>query len=159
MAIILTITFGLSYALFNEILFGEKHYVLESNGLKVYLDESKHTTNIRVTNTLPTLDEIGMKNDAYNFTLTNEEEEDLEYTIYLKEDEVENQTPSEMIKYYYTRDIDDIKVKRIITEQQDEEGNYVLETGVLPAKSTYNYTFRMWLSYETDKRARRDKYS
>ncbi len=58
---------------------------------------------------LPVIDEAGMNNDAYKFSLVNEEEEDLEYTIYLKEDEVENQIPSEMINYDYTRDIDDIK--------------------------------------------------
>ncbi len=150
---------GTSYALFSEVLLGKKHYVLESGGLKVYLDESKHDTNITVSNSLPVIDEVGMNNDAYKFSLVNEEEENLEYTIYLKEDEVENQTPSEMIKYYYTRDIDDIKVKRIMPEQQDEEGNYFLETGVLPAKSTYNYTFRMWLSYEADERAMGTEYS
>jgi len=159
LALVVAIGIGASYALFSEILFGEKHYVLESGGLKVYLDESKHTTDITVGEAVPILDEEGVRLESYQFSLANEENRDLEYTIYLKEDEVENQTPSEMIKYYYTRDIDDIKVKRIMTEQQDEEGNYVLETGILLAKSTYNYTFRMWLSYEADESVMGTKYS
>ncbi len=153
------VVIGASYALFSQILYGQKKYVLESGGLKVYLDESKHDTNITVSNSLPVLDETGMKNDAYNFSLVNEEEEDLEYTIYLKEEQIENKTPAEVIRYYYTRDVDNIKKIRGMTEQQDEEGNYFLETGVLPAKSTYNYTFRMWLSYEADESVMGTKYS
>jgi len=109
LALVVAIGIGTSYALFSEILFGEKHYILESGGLKVYLDESKHTTDITIGEAVPILDEEGMRLDSYQFSLVNEDNRDLEYTIYLKEEKIENKTPAEVIRYYYTRDVDNIK--------------------------------------------------
>ncbi len=155
---IIAIVFGISYALFSEILLGEKHYVLENNGLKIYLDESKHEENIHVENMFPTLDKDGMKNTAYQFSLVNESPVDLEYTIYLKEEQIENKTPSNFIRYHYTRDRDDIKITRTITENIKNE-SYYLESGIIASNTSYHYTLRMWLDYNADNSAMNTSYS
>jgi len=150
---------GTSYALFSAVLKGEKKYTLESGGLRVYLDETKTEQNITLSNVLPVSDEEGMENTPYHFSLVNEEKQDLAYTIYLKEEAFANKTPSGAIKYHYTRDIDEIKVTRNMTEQKTDEERYYLETGVIPGGMTYNYTFRMWIDLDAGNEILNTRYS
>ncbi len=155
----LIFTLGISYALFSEVLQGERWYVIENDGLKVYLDESKHTENISLEQMLPVLDEDGIENAPYRFSLVNESSSDLAYTIYLKEGEAEKKTPSNFIRYNYTRDVDNINITRNVTDNQTEDGRYFIESGVLPKESSYQYMFRMWLSYEADESAMGSQYA
>jgi len=151
--------FGISYALFSTVLYGKKEYTVRSGNLQVLLDESKTGSDIVLENALPVSDEDGMKNSDYHFSLVNEENQDLAYTIYLKEKELANKTPSSTIRYHYTRDIDDVKVTRNIVDQKTDEGRYYLETGVIPAKNTYQYTFKMWIDYRAGNEILNTEYS
>ena len=138
---------SVSYALFSQTLFGQKNYSILSGNLKVYLNESS-SNNIALTNVIPVSDEIGIQNESYNFSLVNEGKTDLEYTIYLQEEEFENKTPTSAIRYHYERDIDHINVTRDMEESKTEEGRFFLESGIIPANTTYEYSFKMWIGIQ-----------
>ncbi len=153
----LTVLLGISYALFSLVLTGKKDYNLESRGLKLYLDETGES--ITIENAIPLVDADGMKNTPYKFSLKNAENQDLDYTIFLREDAYENKTPSSAIRYHYTRDIGNIERTRNVVEQTDEDGAYYLETGIIPKNTTYNYTFQMWIDYNAGNEIRNTEYS
>jgi len=150
---------GVSYALFSMTLIGQKKYTVKSGGLRIYLDESATSESISLENAIPVTDDEGMENTPYNFSLVNEEDEDLEYTIYLKEDEYANKTPSSAIRYYYTRDVENIEITRNMEDSKTEDGRFYLESGIIPGKNTYNYTFRMWINYEAGNEVLNTEYS
>ncbi len=154
---VICLLLGISYALFSLILTGKKDYNLESRGLKLYLDETGES--ITIENAIPLVDADGMKNTPYKFSLKNGENQDLDYTIFLREDAYENKTPSSTIRYHYTRDIGNIERTRNVVEQTDENGSYYLETGIIPKSTTYNYTFQMWIDYNAGNEIRNTEYS
>ncbi len=150
---------GISYAVLTLTLTGNKKYSIKIGDLLLNLDESRTSENIFIENAVPTTDEEGMRNAPYNFSLLNGGTDDLEYTIYLVEEELANKTPSSAIRYYYSRDIGNIEVIRNLEEQKTEDGRFYLETGTIPAKTTYNYTFKMWLNYNAGNEIVNTEYS
>jgi len=157
--LVLVLFLGASYAFFTEILIGNKKYSVSSGKLQIVLNESNANNHISLTNALPVRDEDGMENEKFNFSLVNNEDEELEYTIYLVEEPQEKKTPSSAIRYYYSRDIGNIEKVRGMVDQQDEEGNFYLETGEIPANTTYNYEFCLWLGYDSDNSVMGTTYS
>ncbi len=113
---------GISYAVLTLTLTGNKKYSIKIGDLLLNLDESRTSENIFIENAVPTTDEEGMRNTPYNFSLLNGGTDDLEYTIYLVEEEFANKTPSSAIRYYYSRDIGNVEVTRNLEEQKTEDG-------------------------------------
>jgi len=135
---------GLSYALFSERLTGETNYVINAGDLQVKLDESKNLGDILQENNIPISDAEGKDLDGYKFSLINNENKPLSYTIYIVEDTVTNKTPSNDIKMYYTRDYGNVSEMRLLSETNNSE-NKLLESGTIPANTTFNYDLKLWL--------------
>ncbi len=156
---ILAVFLGMSYAVLTLTLTGNKKYSMKVGDLLLNLDESRTSTDILIENAVPTPDEEGMKNAPYNFSLQNGGTDDLAYTIYLVEETFEDKTPSSAVRYYYSRDIDHIEVTRNLEDQKTSDGRFYLEMGTIPAKTTYWYTFKMWLNYNAGNEVQNTKYS
>ncbi len=158
--VVLMITFiGVTYAVFFKTLSGNKKYILRYSDLELQFDESKTNGSIVLEDMIPMSDEDGKLNPTYKFSLLNLGKKDIYYTIYIIEDTKNKKTPSEEIRYHYTRDAKNIDITRNITEQQDETGNYYLERDIIPGNTTYHYEFQMWLDYDAGKETMGTEYS
>ena len=142
---VILIGVGASYALFSEVLVGERNYVINVGNLQVLLDESATLENIIQNGSIPISDVEGRKLSGYNFSLVNNEISDLSYTIYIVEDTKEKKTPSNDIKLYYTRDYGNVYELKYLSDTNNNEKK-VLETGVIPKGKTFNYNLKLWIA-------------
>ncbi len=150
---------GVTYAVFSKTLSGNKKYILRFSDLELQFDESKTNGNIVLEDMIPMKEEEGKNNPTYRFSLLNLGNHEMEYTIYIVEDTKTNKTPSQFIKYHYTRDYKNLDITRGITEQIEDDGRYYLEKDYIQKKTTYNYEFQMWLDYNAENDVMGTEYS
>ena len=141
-AAIITVV-GMTYALLNITITGTKNYVVGTNGLKVYLDESKNLSDVVGEYVVPVADYQGIQNDSYEFSIVNDEITGMDYSIYLVLNE-ENTMPSYGMKYNLINDKLDLNKIGKIDDSKDETGR-LLYTGNIYAKTRQDFKLKMWL--------------
>ena len=158
--IILILIIGTSYALLQKNIIGANGKVVYKVGnLEVKLDETG-AKDIVLINAIPIEDSEGLKNDAYNFSVINNGNTDLKYTIYLEDDsEAKNSCgtdceliPYNFVKYNLSSDITSSKTSNLSSSSTE------LYTGTIKSKATDKFNLRVWLSIDADNTAMNKYY-
>ena len=149
---------GTSFAYFLVNLRGTKKYVLTVNSLRIYLDESKNVGDIvSGSKNIPVTDKEGKETTPYLFSIVNEENFPVTYTIYLDEDD-DSTTPIYGLRYNLTMNEESIDKTEGI-EDLGTKGNRVLHSTTIPGNTTYNYTLKIWLGLNAGNDCKGTKYS
>ena len=149
---------GTSFAYFLVNLRGTKKYVLTVNSLRIYLDESKNVGDIvSGSKNIPVTDKEGKETTPYLFSIVNEENFPVTYTIYLDEDD-DSTTPTYGLRYNLMMDEESIDKTEGI-EDLGTKGNRVLHSTTIPGNTTYNYTLKIWLGLNAGNDCKGTKYS
>ena len=129
-----------SMAYYKRVLGGNKKYVITASNVTLVLDETSN--DITIDNTLPQTDEDGMTNSAYTFSIENMGSTTYQYTIYLKDNEIEDgatRVSDEFIKYYLTNDsLTTQKDPALLSSLSTDENGRILETGTIAGSTKYN---------------------
>jgi len=135
---------GLSYAWLQITLSGEKELTLHAGSLSLVLDDSMEG-GITIESAEPVLDEVGMSQEGYTFTLQNNGSFASSYTIYLDDlslAEGDARMPDEVVKISLTKEEEE--TTQLLSETVID-GQRVLDTGEIEKNSTYTYTLKMWI--------------
>ncbi len=136
---------GVSYAWLQLTLHGTVTNTLEGGKLSLKLDDTK-SLGITDEEALPKLDEVGLMQDPYTFTLTNEGNVESKYTIFLDDVPLlqgEEQLPNTSIKYNLTRNESDLGTKLLSSTVKNNKR--VLDTGIIDPGGNYVYNLKMWI--------------
>ena len=142
---------GVSYAWFQLTLNGTKTNVLQVESLSLELDDEK-SVGIDGDGIVPMLDEVGLEQDPYRFTLINKGNIDSDYTIYLDDVDLldgENKLSDGVIKYNLKKDENELFIRKL--SESVVNGKRVLDTGRIGAGESYVYDLRMWIDYDATK--------
>jgi len=135
---------GLSYAWLQITLRGNKELTLVAAGtLYLELDDSM-AGGITIESAEPVLDEVGKSGEGYTFTLENKGKIASDYTIYLDDLPLTDETRmnDSFIKYQLVRDGNEtIDLLNSIGENP----NRILDSGTITAGRKYTYTLKMWI--------------
>lgn len=152
------IVLGISYALFQITLNGNKKNQVISGTLSVKIKEDdeqtpKKYTKIELLNTIPQTPEEGLKEDPYVFTLINDGNIDAKYTLKIEVGKTVT-LPADFIDYAYKKADGEITVPKLLTEAPHEEGTsvtgnvvdlYTIDEGTINVGESIDYDFHMWL--------------
>ncbi len=156
--LIIGFVLGTSFAYFLVNLRGTKKYVLTVNSLRIYLDESKNVGDIvSGSKNIPVTDKEGKETTPYLFSIVNEENFPVTYTIYLDEDD-DSTTPIYGLRYHLMMNEESIDKTEGI-EDLGTKGNRVLHSTTIPGNTTYNYTLKIWLGLNAGNDCKGTKYS
>ncbi len=156
--LVLVAIIEVSFAYFLVNLNGTKKYVLTVNSLRIYLDESKNVGDIvSGSKNIPVTDKEGKETTPYLFSIVNEENFPVTYTIYLDEDD-DSTTPIYGLRYNLTMNEESIDKTEGI-EDLGTKGNRVLHSTTIPGNTTYNYTLKIWLGLNAGNDCKGTKYS
>lgn len=136
---------GITYAWLTFTTAGTKNNVLQAGTLSLTLDD-KASNGINLTSTVPMYDEVGLMQDPYKFTLTNNGTIASEYTIYLDDTGLstgETRVPDSVVKYNIMKDSVSKKVALLSTAGTNP--NRILDTGTIQPNTSYTYDLRLWL--------------
>ncbi len=137
---------GASYAWLQLTLNGTKTNVLKVGDLSLELDDTNGVA-INGDGVLPVLDEVGLLQDPYHFTLTNNGTLASKYTIYLDNVNLESgekQLPDEAIKFDLKKD--DTTLIRTLLSYIKQDNVRILDTGVINGEGeSFEYDLRMWV--------------
>jgi len=156
--IVVMITLGATYSLYQRVLIGTKKYVIISDGLRLFLDETKTITDVvEGTKVIPVSDFEGKETEGYYFSLVNEENKPMQYSVYLDEDE-NNTMPIYALRFNLTEEETKLDITGNVIDTGDK-GNRKLTTQVVPAHTTHNFTLKVWLGYQAENDAKNKTYS
>ena len=135
--------FALSYAWLQITLLGEKELTLHAGSMSLVLDDSMEG-GINIESSVPVLDEVGMSQEGYTFTLENNGKIASDYTIYLDDLPLMDETRMNdaFIKYQLVRD-DNEKID--LLSSIGENPNRILDNGTIFSGEKYTYTLKMWI--------------
>ena len=144
------ILIGSSYAWYSLDIVSEKTTTVIVGNLELALDENSDTVTLE--NAVPQSDESGMKNNPYNFTITNTGDLASKYTIYL-EDSMINANNVRMsdsaIKFNLSYgDDDEVIVSGYLNSLLGTNGKRSLAIGELDAGEKVDYKLRIWIAEE-----------
>lgn len=145
---VVLVTVAATYAFITFVLEGEKTNTITGGSLTVKIDESANGDgNIVLDNAFPVADGVGKQSTPYKFTVKNESVKDINYTVSLVSEEVEEgytKLADNVVKAYLTS-TDDTEIVKDVTKLSDL-GNYQLATGVIPANSNKSFSLRVWIA-------------
>lgn len=151
---IVLVTVAATYAFITFVIEGTKTNTITGGNLVVSLDESANGDGdvISISNAFPVSDAVGKQSNPYKFSLINESTKDVNYTVSLVPQAVEQgfeTIPNTALKVYLTdgTDAEVIKDVTLISAL----GNNTLATGVIPAKSgsentKLDFNLRLWIA-------------
>ena len=145
LAFALILIIGGSYAWLSITKTGTKTNVIKAGSLNITLDD-KLSNGILLENAVPISDANGLATEAYTFTLENTGSIDASYTIYLDDEPLDNDVvrmQDKFIKYSITKN-DGAATTALLTTVGSNP-NRAIDTGTISAKSTNNYTLRLWI--------------
>jgi len=150
---IVLVAVGATYAFITFVVEGTKTNTITGGNLVVNLDETANGAgDVTISNAFPVSDAVGKGGTAYKFTLSNESEKNVNYTISLVEQEIEEgfeRIPNSAIKVYLTNG-DDTEVYKDVTLLSNLGGT-TLATGTINAKvgstpTTKDFNLRLWIA-------------
>ncbi len=155
------IILGVSYAIFRSKDVGEKTNRLETGSFGLEIN-NESADGISVTNALPMTFDEGTKTTPYTFTLENTGDYDIDYKLGLEPFEDSNM-PNNVVRYLClqgenattdnAKESDAKRVSEAIQEEVADENNdvktvYYIETGLIKAGESKQYTLYLWIDHE-----------
>lgn len=151
---IVLVTVAATYAFITFVIEGTKTNTITGGNLVVSLDESANGDGdvISISNAFPVSDAVGKQSNPYKFSLINESTKDVNYTVSLVPQAVEQgfeTIPNTALKVYLTDGTDSEVIKDVTLISA--LGNNTLATGVIPAKSgdvntVLDFNLRLWIA-------------
>ena len=147
--LLIVIFIGLSYAWLRTTINGEKNVQLVVGNIDLVLDESS-TNGIRLVNQIPTYDDVGKEGSPYTFSLKNNSNIGLYYTLSLvDDDEMINEcttTEGESCELLDPRDIRyELKIgDKTITGSLSDSS--IISYGIIDSDEVINCELRVWLN-------------
>ncbi len=130
--------------------------IYKAGDLSIRLDETG-TTDIAITNSIPTSDSDGQNQAAYKFSLVNSGDVALCYKIYLDNDTAA-QTSCNTTQGSTCQLLSDGNIRYSLKKNSTNSLNSLtstrlLDSGTIAASATNTYEFRIWLDYDADSTA------
>jgi len=145
--LILVLVIGGTYAWFTLQLNGTKVNVLKAGTLSLILND-ENSVGINSEKAVPMLDEVGETLDPYHFTLVNDGNQYVSYTIYFDDEELldgETRMGDSNVKYNLTKDM---KSKTALLSSIGKNPNRVLDHGTIAGGQTITYDLRLWIDQD-----------
>jgi len=136
---------SITYALINQTVFGNKRQILTSSTLLIELEEGKELT---ITDAMPMYDEVGkIQENSFHFRLINNGNYKVDYTLHLADitKEGREKLSYENVKYYLTKDTEDLKLELLSERTED-----IIDQGVIDANQTIYYILRLWIDSKVE---------
>ena len=155
LVVTIIVVLGVSYALLEKNILSDNGRIIYKVGdLEVKLDEFG-SKDISLVNVIPTEDSDGLKNEPYSFSLVNNGNQRLKYTIYLEDDmDAKNKCgtdceliSSEFIRYNLATDEKTLKTDSLSSSDSK------IYTGIISGNSTDKLSLKVWLSIDADNSA------
>ena len=147
---------GLSYAWLRTAIEGKKNVQITVGEISIILDESS-TNGINLVNAIPTYDSVGKINEPYTFSLKNESNIELYYTLSLIDDEelidsckTTSGSPCSLL------DMRDIRYELKLGERTftgSLSDSSIISFGTIDADETINGELRVWLNINANNEA------
>ena len=149
---IITLSFvvllGSSYAWYNVTIASDKKYTIKAGTMELLLQD--HKDNVTLVNAVPQKDEIGIKNKAYTFTVTNTGSINSRYSVYLEDIDLTVGT-SRMSDHVlkYALNTGDLSVHNgYLSSLENISGKRKLVSGELNPNASVTYSLRIWIAEE-----------
>jgi len=130
---------GISYAFISFTVSGTKTYSIVGGELKLELDETNNELTIGQTDAIPVADYQGLQQDGYNFTVINDGKADINYYIYVDDNEDKTMV-DEAIRYGLTKENEDT-----VLGEFSELNNRLLTSGIIKTKEEIDYNLKFWI--------------
>ncbi len=137
---------GASYAWLQLTLEGTQTNIIKVGDLTLELIDQE-SVGIEEDGIIPMLDEVGVLQDPYHFTLKNNGTLASKYTIYLDNVDLESeeeQLPDEAIKFDLKKGNTTL-IRTLLSYITGEDDERVLDTGVIEGGESFEYDLRMWI--------------
>lgn len=137
-----------SYALFTFNVTKNTDFKVKVGNLALTISDTETEDKVVLNNMIPTKDETALKQDGYNFTITNTGTIDSNYAIYL--DEITLAEGQKLDFSLVKINLFNHNTHQSVTKnyQQYQEELLALDTGTLIKEESVNYTLRVWLDYD-----------
>ena len=146
----------MSYAWLKTVLQGEKEIKIVAKGIDLVLDESA-SDGINLVDAMPTYDDSGKENNPYKFTLKNNNNIDLYYTLSLEDDlEALNSCTTTDGSNCQLLDLKDIRYELKIDNKVmvgTLSDSPVIYYGIINSKESLSGELRIWLNIKTTNEA------
>ena len=148
-SIALILVLGITYAWLTTVLNGTQVNRIKAGTLDLVLDDNA-SNGIDLQYAVPQSDEQGLTNTPYTFKVINNGTINAEYKLYLEDEEIEETRLSDInIKYSLVRNNVESEPKLLSTSIKD--GKRQIESIIINAGDTNNYSLRLWIDSETTK--------
>lgn len=149
---------SVSYAIFNVVVYGNKNNTIKAGKLSLTMDE-KTSEGIKLINAVPVSDETGLKNDPYEFTLTNNGSINSDYSIYL--DDINSDSDavhmsSDYIKYELRKGND---VTTGILSSMGTNPNCLINEGSISSNESIDYSLKLWINQDAGNEVMNTEFS
>ena len=139
--------FSTSYALFTFNVTKDTNFRVSVGNLDLTISDTETEDKIILKDMIPTKDAVALSKDGYNFNVENTGTIANYYSLYLDNITLEEgeKLDTNLIKLNITNNNTNTSVTK--SYQQYLDDNKSLDTGILNAGDSINYTLRMWLDY------------
>ena len=132
------LVYSFAYTTVNNI--GENVNYLAVSEILFNFKES--VESIKLDNQVPTIDKFGLLSEPFTFSISNDGNEEASYTIRLVDKGITSTINNTNMRYQ-------VKINDIEGEPRDLLENGVIDSGMMPGNTTYNYELRIWLANES----------
>lgn len=145
--ILIILIVSLSYAFFNYSRSGIDN-VITLGTLELTLDD---VNTISLDNVYPISDEEGLSLDGYSFVLKNKGDTDVNYIIYLEDEDIDQSYVRLDDKYLkYSLSKNETVGSADFLENLEVNGKRILDQGTISKGDVYYYTLKIWPTIDVD---------
>lgn len=148
LVVLFTLTY--SYAVFSKVSTGNEYNVVRVGELQLsYVDLSSEGNVLKLANSYPISDSIGLDSSPYRFSVENTGTIIADYTIKIVDDtdtiDVDGCSDNLIDTSYLRYKFDNEDVKSLKDIRDEESGNYIVATGTLKPYESNIHEIRIWI--------------
>lgn len=134
---------GTTFAFIRFTTYGNKTYTIVGGELKLDIDDSNNNLTIGDINAVPVSDFVGLRQDGYNFQISNTGKAKIKYSITIENND-ENTMNDNAIRYAIKKDSDsEYKIADL-----DSVVDRVLSDGIIEKDEVIGFNLKFWIKEE-----------